>query len=189
MTKQQIRKHCLEARRAIPPQDAAAKSRAIAHRLESLPIFAGAAVILCYVASKDNEADTHGLIRARLAQGTTVLVPIAEPQGRLAWSQLRALDELAPGRFGILEPRPECRRIIPPPPGALVIVPGIAFTTQGHRIGYGGGYYDRFLATHPGPTVGLAFDIQIVNPWQTADHDVSVDFVITESRTYRGGRL
>ena len=102
----------------------------------------------------------------------------------MSWSELHALDELTPSPFGILEPQPEHRRIITPPTDALVIVPGIAFTPQGHRIGYGRGYYDRFLAIHHGPTIGLAYDIQIIAPWQTAGHDIPVDFVITESHTY-----
>ena len=185
MTKSEIRKQCLEARRAITPEDAAAKSRAILDRLESLSIFTNAPVILCYVSSKDNEVDTGELIRTRLGCSATILVPIAEPEGRLVWSHLRALDELAPARFGILEPRPECRRIATPPADALVIVPGVAFTAQGHRIGYGGGYYDRFLATHAGPTIALAYDLQIAGPWETADHDIPVDFVVTECRIIR----
>lgn len=184
-TKSEIRKRCLEARRAMAPQDAAAKSHAIAQRLESLPVFAEAVGVLCYVASKDNEVDTRGLIGARLERGIAVLVPIAEAEGRMAWSQLRALDELAPGRFGILEPRPECRRIVTPPPEAPVIVPGIAFSPEGHRVGYGGGYYDRFLDAPRGPAIGLAYEIQIVAPWKTATHDIPVDFVVTETQTIK----
>jgi len=185
MTKPEIRKKCLEARRAMTPEHAAEKSRAIAQRLESLARFIEAPVILCYVASKDNEVGTGDLINARLNQGTTILVPIAEPEGRMTWSQLRALDELAPARFGILEPRPEHRRITTPPNDALVIVPGIAFSPEGHRIGYGGGYYDRFLVNHSGPAIALAFDLQIADAWQTDNHDIPMDFVVTESHLYQ----
>jgi len=143
-----------------------------------------ARVFLCYVSSKDNEADTHPLIEALIQDGITVLVPIAKPKGVLLWSDLHGLEELEPGRFGILEPRAECVRIVEPPEEGVVIVPGIAFSTDCRRIGYGGGYFDRFLATFRGASIGLAFDMQIADDWQSEPRDVPLDFVVTESRIY-----
>jgi len=148
----------------------------------ALPEVRDASTVLCYVSSKDNEVDTHGLIAQFVETGRRVFVPIAEPGGIMLWSQLLELDELAPARFGILEPRPESRRISPAPPDALVLVPGIAFSPDGHRIGYGGGYYDRFLAGHEGPAIGLAFDVQIICSWETNEYDIPVKAVVTETR-------
>jgi len=185
MTKAEIRQHCLEARRAMSSQQVAAKSSVIIDQLKTLPAFARASAFLCYVSSKDNEVDTHGLIACLLKKRQAVLVPITEPGGRLEWSRLWALDELAPGRFGILEPAAAHRRIMQAPPNAVAVVPGIAFTPECDRVGYGGGYFDRFLATFGGPVIGLAFDLQIVSRAERASHDVPTDFVITESFIYR----
>ena len=168
----------------MAPEEVASKSRAIRERLERIPAFAEARALLCYVSSKDNEVDTHALIASLLKEDRTVLVPIAESDGRLAWSERRSLDELAPSRFGIFEPRPETRRIVSPPADALVLVPGVAFTRDGRRIGYGGGYFDRFLATYQGLCVGVAFELQIIDDFPSSAHDIPVACVLTESNIY-----
>lgn len=184
MEKKEIRKRCLEARQGLSQEDVARESEAVAHRLRTLPAFETARVILCYVSSKDNEVDTHLLIGRLIRDKKRVLVPVAKPKGALVWSELHGLEELAPGRFGILEPRAECLRIVEPPQDGVVIVPGIAFSTDCRRIGYGGGYFDRFLATYPGLSIGLAFDVQIADDWVSEPHDVPLNFVVTESRIY-----
>ena len=184
MDKTELRKKYLEARRALSPQDAADRSAAVIERLESLAAFKRARAVLSYVSSKDNEVDTHSLIGRMLNKGRTVLVPIAQPDRAMEWSKLETLDELAPGRFGILEPRMESRRLMAPPPDSIVIVPGVAFTTDGHRIGYGGGYFDRFLASYKGTSIGVAFDLQIMEPIEMLTHDIPVDLVVTESHVY-----
>lgn len=190
MDKARLRREYLEARRALTPAQAAGRSAAIIRRLRRLKVFREAREFLIYVASKDNEVDTKPLIRRLLKNGRPVCVPIAEPGGRIAWSRLIDLDDLEPARFGILEPRPQCRRIVPPPPAALVIVPGVAFTRDGWRIGYGGGFFDRFLAGHDGPSCALAYEMQLLDRLAPDPHDVPVDFVVTETRTYRRrGRL
>jgi 5-formyltetrahydrofolate cyclo-ligase len=184
MNKSAMRKTLLERRRAIAPEVAGAKSAAILDRLKALPELITADTVLCYVSSKDNEVDTRRLIEWLLGEKRRVLVPITEPKGKLVWSELHSLDELAPGRFDILEPRMERRRVVVPPEGAPVIVPGIAFAPDRRRIGYGGGYFDRFLAAYRGVSIGLAFDIQIVPDFESHSRDIPVNFVVTESRVY-----
>ncbi|HOZ46158.1 MAG TPA: 5-formyltetrahydrofolate cyclo-ligase [Candidatus Hydrogenedentes bacterium] len=176
--KDTLRKAYLARRRALSDSESAEASRGMVTRLQALDAYRTASTVLCYVSSKDNEVDTHDLIRAMLAEGKTVLVPVARPSGVLAWSRIASLDDLAPGRFGILEPRPECLRPSVPPVDALVIVPGIAFTPEGDRLGYGGGYYDRFLDGHPGPSIGLAFACQIAEQLPLSAHDRPVDALI-----------
>lgn len=179
-----VRAQCLARRQALPAGDVAERSARILARLEGLEAFQQAPAVLCYVASKDNEVDTRPLLARLLAAGRAVYVPVAEPGGALAWHRLGSLDELAPGRFGILEPPPGVRRIETPPPEAFVVVPGIAFSPEGDRIGYGGGYYDRFLAQHAGPRAGLAFNVQIVQELAPDRHDVRLPWVITEDTIY-----
>ena len=169
----------------MDPADAEARSAEVVERLRRLPVFAAAKGFLVYVASKDNEVDTKPLIRRLLKSIHPVLVPIAQPGGKLVWSRLRKMDELEPGRFGILEPRADARRITKQPPDSAVIVPGVAFSVDGWRIGYGGGYFDRFLADFGGPVIGLAYDVQITTYIENDPHDVPMDFILTETTTYR----
>lgn len=184
MDKDTLRKDFLVRRRAMSREDVVAKSASIAARLAQLDVLRAGSPLLTYVSSKDNEVDTLGIIRGAITGGREVLVPVAEPKGVLTWSRLAGLEELAEGRFGILEPKPECRRIVAPPDGAVCLVPGIAFTRQGYRIGYGGGYFDRFLAQFRGTSIGLAFELQLLQAVTLEIYDVSVDVVVTEKDTY-----
>lgn len=185
-SKQELRKRYLERRRAMSPEDALVKNRAILERLQGLEQFTSADTVLTYVSSKDNEVDTTKLIDMFLRDGKCVLVPITGPERQMPWSRLHALDELAPSRFGILEPEPHALRLTAPPPDALVIVPGIAFSPQGYRIGYGGGYYDTFMESHKGPKIALAFEVQMLDAVPKEAHDQPVDMVVTEKAVYRG---
>jgi len=185
MDKAEIRERMLQARRALADEVVAEKNRAIISRLEQLPEFAQAQAVLTYVSSKDNEVDTQGLIEDLLREGRMVLVPIAGRDRVMVWSRLLSLDELAKGRFGILEPPPEARRIMDPPGGAVAVVPGVAFTREGWRIGYGGGYFDTFLAGFAGTSIAIAFEAQMVESIPTDQHDVPMDMVVTEAAVYR----
>lgn len=186
LDKAQLRQTYLNQRRALSPQHAETASRAITMRLRNLPAFTNAPAVLSYVSSKDNEVDTHDLIQALLTRPMppSVYVPIANPHGQLTWSRLISFNELKPGRFGILEPPEECRRMAEPPPNAIALVPGIAFTPQGYRIGYGGGYFDRFLEHFTGTSIGLAFACQMLDAFPIGEYDRPVDIVVTESAVY-----
>lgn len=166
-------------------RDVIDKSAAIAERLKTLRAFTTARNVLTYVSSKDNEVDTHALIDWMVKNRTNVYAPAAQSDGLLAWSQIESLDQLAPARFDILEPIKDLPRSAVPPEDSVAIVPGIAFTPDCRRIGYGGGFYDRFLATYPGPSIALAFDLQIVDHIDSDPHDIPVDFVVTETQIYR----
>ena len=185
MDKHEARARHLEARKMLSPEDVETKSAAIVASLKTLPVFTLAPAFLCYVSSKDNEVDTHALIQWLLANDRRVLVPISLSKGRLAWSRLDSLDELALGRFGIFEPRPEFLRIATPPLKSVAVVPGVAFSLECQRVGYGGGYYDRFLAAFGGTSIALAYEIQIVSHFASEPHDVPMDYVVTESNIYR----
>ncbi len=182
--KAQIRKQCLARREASSPSDISNKSRSIRERLSALPEFRTASEIITYV-SKDNEVDTRLLIRDLLEQGRRVLIPISRKDGTLKWSSLKSLDDLGPGAFGVPEPPPDQRRIVEPANDALVIVPCVAFTPAGHRLGHGKGYFDRFLAQHRGTSVGLAFESQKIEHLPVEEHDIPLNIVLTESGCYR----
>lgn len=164
------------------------KSVKIQKRLFSLPEFEQAKIVSFYVA-KENEVQTEQMIKDAIRMGKRVLVPITDKQsGRLVFSELRDYDaELELGAFGVLEPKPEYRRIVSPAETEVIVVPGVAFDTYGHRLGHGKGYYDRFLrevfsAKSNVPSVGLAFEFQILKECPHTHGDVPVYKIVTEKR-------
>lgn len=97
--------------------------------------------------------------------------------------------DLHPGWRGVREPRPGRRRSVPPEQLDALVVPGVAFDRRGHRLGYGGGHFDRLLArVRPGTVVvGVAFGVQVVDAVPREAHDVPVDVVVTEAGALRAG--
>ncbi len=164
------------------------RSAAICGRLEQSRLFQDAEVLLTYVSAKDNEVDTHALIDLALAAKKRVLVPVpAERVGEMGWSRLQQRDDLVRGRFGLFAPAAGKDDLVLPPEGGLCLVPGIAFTTTGYRLGYGGGYYDRFLAAFRGVSIGLAFEIQLASELPITTLDQPVQHVLTECYWYEKG--
>jgi 5-formyltetrahydrofolate cyclo-ligase len=128
-----------------------------------------------------DEADTRTLITHAWERGVTVLAPAVAAGHLLRWSRIESFDLLAPGPYGILEP-PASAPIEMPPPHAVAIVPCVAFDAAGYRLGWGKGYYDRFLDGFDGPSIGLAFDCQEVPELPRESHDQPVDYIVTETR-------
>jgi 5-formyltetrahydrofolate cyclo-ligase len=131
--------------------------------------------------SKANEVDTRGFIRGLLASGTAVVVPIIERESRtLRLSYLRDPAVLVESTFSVPEPIgseiPARAEEIP-----VVVVPMIAFDRNGHRLGYGAGYYDRFLSCHPHlKKIGIAFSCLEVPEIPGDENDVPMDLIVTE---------
>lgn len=144
--------------------------------------------IACYV-SKDSEVDTRPLIRMALDRSKRVLVPVVKKGDiDLYFSEIKDLGkELAPGSFNISEPKPEYLR----PQGLdavdVIFVPGIVWDKEGYRLGWGRGYFDRVLRSLPGHvrSVGLSFNLQLVNQVPRDQFDIPVNTVVTESRVIR----
>lgn len=181
--KTQLRRRYRALRDVLAPEEVAEKSARIREQLFNLPVMRSASTLLTY-ASKANEVDTRHIIDQALKQGRHVLVPVLLSQGELNWAVLTDLNDLEPGPFGVPEPRPDRRPLKPPPAGAPVLVPGLAFTPTRYRLGHGGGYFDRFLARHRGVKIGLAFDLQMVPELPIEPHDIQLDFVVTETGLY-----
>jgi 5-formyltetrahydrofolate cyclo-ligase len=178
--KKKLRAAFLAKRRAMSAREHHEKSEAICERVARLPVFKEDRPLLCYVSSMDNEADTQRLIAQALAEGRRVLTPASNRDRTMTWCEVRSLSELAPSRFGVLEP--DRANAAPAPPEGLAIVPGLAFTLQGDRLGYGAGYYDRFLAAHGGPHCAIAFELQIAEALPREPHDVRLECIVTERR-------
>ena len=149
-------------------------------RLLALPEYAGADTLFTYV-SKPIEVDTLALITAALANRKEVAVPLCVPGTYdMEFYYITSTADLEKGSFGVLEPVPaRCRRV-PPEKTGLCIVPGLSFDAQGYRLGYGKGYYDRFLAGFKGVTVGICYAGCVQWNLPHGYYDKPVDVLITE---------
>jgi 5-formyltetrahydrofolate cyclo-ligase len=167
----------------------ASASQTIGARVEALPSFAAARVVLVTLPF-GSEWDTRQLARAALASGKTLVVPRVNSATRML--ELHAIGDLAAdvasGYRGIPEPLPTMPRI----DAAVidwVLVPGVAFSPDGRRLGYGGGFYDRLMSTlkPAAARVAGAFDAQIVARIPSAAYDLCVERIVTESRDLTAG--
>lgn len=190
MSKSELRKDVINARAGLPAAAVAEKSARILERIKALGEYRQSKVFMVYVDFR-NEVQTGFLIKEFMAGGKVVTVPVTDiANRRLTPSRLEDYPgDLVPGAWGILEPRPECLRPMEPVLLDLVIVPGVAFDEAGNRLGYGGGFYDRFLPrTRPG-TIYLApaFEMQIRADVYPGAHDCPVHILVTEDRVIHTG--
>jgi 5-formyltetrahydrofolate cyclo-ligase len=177
-SKQALRDAAKQKRRAIPEEEITKKSARICAYL--LEVIDGCDPVMAYV-SKPPEVDTHQFIRDLLREGRRVVVPIIEKETRtLRLSYLRDTALLVKSTFHV--PEPIGNEI--PAQGSdirMVIIPLLAFDRRGNRLGYGAGYYDRFLAQNPGVRkIGVAFSCQETDSVPGDENDVRIDIVVTE---------
>jgi len=185
--KQNLRKKILALRDALSQEERKKKSISIQQHLFSLPEFIAAKTVALFTSFR-SEVLTELMIRDALALSKTVVVPVTNlARRRLVFSRLLDYSEdLSPGTWGILEPKPDCIRPVAPEAMNMVITPGAVFDPAGNRIGYGGGFYDGLLASFHKPAVALAFSLQLIeNVPMEPGHDVPVDMIITEEGVTR----
>ena len=188
----QLRKDILAARNKLTQQEINTKSMAIQDRLLGLDQIHNHQSIFVYVSFR-SEVATLLLIDTLIELGKTVIVPITRvKEKRLDAIRItNRLTDLVPGYCDIPEPKEELctTAAIAPEIIETILLPGSVFDERGGRFGYGGGYYDRFLANVPKANrIGLAFDLQIIEKAPIEEHDELLDLVVTESRVIRGGR-
>ena len=153
-----------------------------------LPLFDSARCVLLY-SSKKGEVHTDGIIRSAISLGKKVALPVTIKEGNvLELYEIKSIEELSEGAFGILEPARNPERRVQPEEVELVVVPGVSFDRRGHRLGYGMGYYDSLLKKMKGYKIGLAYDMQIVEHVPDEPHDVAVDMVVTQSEIIKCGK-
>lgn len=177
--KGQLKGSINEKRNSLTKEEIQDKSEKIRDKLFSLLQYRKSKAVMFFV-SFNSEVSTHGMIREALKSKTVIVPKVANNE--IEPSVIIDFDNLVPsGKFGILEPIEAMN--IAHKNIDLVLVPGIAFDSEGHRIGYGFGYYDRFLAKVPKAIkIGLAFDFQVVDKIPSEAHDVPIDLVVTEER-------
>ncbi len=148
------------------------------------PAYQEADVILAYM-SFSSEVDTHFLIEGALKAGKRVAIPKCENHKTLRFYYITGKEQTAPGAFGILEPT--TKKAVDPEDGKkyLCLLPGVAFDENCYRLGYGGGYYDRFLTKYPKiPRIMLAYELEKTEELLPEGTDVPAQVVLTEVRRY-----
>jgi len=185
LSKKELRREVIQGRMALSEQEVSNKSNDITRAIINMKEYQQATTIMAYVDFR-HEVQTGEFIRKALNDGKRLAVPLTDMEGkRLVPSLLKEFPEdLTPGAYGILEPRPECLRPITPGELELVIVPGVAFDVQGNRLGFGGGFYDRFLPQTGKDCLWLApaFELQIQDNVYPDQHDCPVHILVTEDR-------
>ena len=178
--KQGLRQAFLERRASLEPAAREKASAAINNRLLESAEYERAATIAAYMPLAE-EVDVRPLIDRAMDAGKKIMVPrVNHQETGLDYCYLGSVDDLEEGPYGILEPAG------PPDSTAdldLIVVPALAFDMHGHRLGYGAGYYDRFLKTVEATLIGVSFDAQMIDILPVAEHDVAVDKIVTETRT------
>ena len=190
-----LRREFEEARGSLSPDERLAAEQAITAALFSRPAWAAAPLVCGYLPVR-GELQTLPIWERAAAEGKGYALPVTVTGAREGKMVFRSLPrfaprELIPARYGLSEPSEACPTLPPEDfTGALILVPGLAFDDNGFRIGYGGGYYDRFLHTLrereiPVTTVGLVFAACRTATLPREPHDIPVDLILDERRITR----
>lgn len=181
--KSEIRKNILSQRSKISFSKINKWSKKINDKFFSLPELKTSKKIMSFV-TKGKEVNTFALMERLLDEGYLLYVPFTRKDKiALGTAQINDLNQdLKQGVFDVLEPLKDIRDDNPPEDLDIIIVPGLVFTRDGYRIGYGGGYYDSFLAEHGSSSlkVGLCYSQFLVDEIPIEEHDIAVDIIITE---------
>ena len=176
--KSELRKQVLQEMKALPLEQKQAMDQALTERFLKHPFYQEAKTIATYL-SFPHEFQTQELIEQALKDGKKVLIPKTYPKGRMDFVVYDP-QQLVKTSFGLLEPQGDLE-VVDASQIDLIHVPGLAFTTEGYRIGYGGGYYDRYLEHFSGHTLSTVYPCQIQD-FISENHDIPVQEVLIDER-------
>ena len=171
-----LRKELLSLRRSIESESLTLKM------LEKYPAFLESETVFCYI-SAHGEVETHRLIEELLKEKTVVVPYCVDNDGNMIASQIRSMEDLREGSFGI--PEPVLPKEFPKEEIDFVIVPGVAFDKDGYRLGYGKGYYDRFLCDISPYKLGVCQKEFYIEKLPHGEYDIKMDNVIVIEKTTR----
>ncbi|MBU0455097.1 5-formyltetrahydrofolate cyclo-ligase [Streptococcus oralis] len=176
--KVELRKKIFQEMKTLSQEQKQAMDQVLTERFLQHPFYQEAKTIATYL-SFPHEFQTQELIEQALKDGKKVLIPKTYPKGRMEFVVYNP-QQLAKTSFGLLEPQGDLE-VVEPSQIDLIHVPGLAFTTEGYRIGYGGGYYDRYLEHFAGHTMSTIYPCQ-VQEFNSEDHDIAVQEVLIDER-------
>ena len=177
MDKKELRAYIREQKKTLSPEQIESCSRRLAERLFAEPAWRSAPAVYGYL-SFNQEIRTLPILERARAEGKRVAVPkVYGRQMRFIW--LDDFSLVAKSAFGV--PEPVVDEPVADDPAALILLPGVAFDRSGRRVGYGGGYYDRYLAAHPGhATVALCCSFQLFEHLESEPYDIPAGLVLAE---------
>lgn len=176
--KQALRKKIRQEMQPLPPSYFQQAGKAICQKIITTDAYRQSDCVFCFV-SCGKEPDTYPLLNQILSDGKVLAVPLCRSEGQMELRRITALSQLAPGAYNIPEP-PEDAPLLPPADVQLALIPCLAATRDGKRLGKGGGYYDRFLATYTGAVSLLCPQKLIQDDIPLEPHDILIPHVITE---------
>ena len=175
-SKQDLRAAVRQRKKAMTLEDIASRSELLCQKVLQSKAYLSAATVYGYLPF-NQEVDLLPLLRQAMADSKQVALPKCRGT-EMRFILMSDLSRVRRSAIGAPEPLDDSP--VASDPAALVIVPGVVFDRQGHRIGYGGGYYDRFLATEPNhPTIALCYSFQLTDHLETESHDIPVDTVFS----------
>ena len=178
--KPRLRSHLLDKRDGLSHDFMKIASKQIQKNLRKIEAFRNAEKIACYY-SIGSEVRTLDIIQQIISEGRTIALPRIV-DNELVFCVVKDFSELEKGEFGIMEPRKNCPIIND---FDVILVPAIAMTKDGQRLGYGRGYYDRFLTKHKTPTIVLEYSKLVVRNIPETEGDVPIQWIATEDEVIR----
>lgn len=177
-----LREKSKSYREGLNPVEKEKLDKKITNRFLNLWQYRDAGLILIYV-STDIEVDTHAIILNALSKGKKVAVPrCLEGTRKIDFYLINSLDDLLPGTFDVPEPDPQTSEKLSDFNGALCVVPALVYDSAGYRIGFGKGYFDRFLTATNVNTIGITYDACLFDIVPRGKYDKRVNMIITESK-------
>ena len=183
LQKQTLRRELLEKAATLSALHLAQSDEEILRQVLQLPQYKRSKTVFTYVSVR-HEVDTRRLIQQAFADGKQVAVPLCFGQGKMEARGITSFGQLYPAAFGLLEPE-QTAPLLPPQSIDLIIVPCVACNEQGRRLGYGGGFYDRYLTQRKGwDIVCLCREEFILEEIPVQKHDIAMPYVVSETRIF-----
>jgi len=172
-----------QKRQAILPEEKKTLDAKICKNFLSLASYRYADTIMLFF-PKSDEPDTVPIIERALSDGKKVALPRCREHSQMDFFVIRSLDDLEAGKFGIPAPREYCELVDPNDRrrfgNTVIAVPGIVFDKSGHRIGYGKGFYDRYISAYKGNTVGICYSFLLKDTIPHGKYDTPVNALVTD---------
>ncbi len=179
MTKQELRALIASEVKALSSDYCERADSAICRTVQETELYKNARTMFCYIGT-DREIDTRALLNAALKDGKRLALPLCVGKGIMEAREIRSLDDLVSGKFGIPAPADTCPEIAPAE-FDLVIVPCSTGNRKGQRLGYGGGFYDRYLSRTNCPRMLLCREQLVKDEIPVEEHDLRMDYIATEN--------
>ena len=182
--KPRLRNHLLEKRDGLSHDFMTISSKQIQRNLKKIEVFRNAEKVAGYY-SIGSEVRTLDIIQQMISEGRTMALPRVT-DNELVFCAVKNFEELQKGEFGIMEPRKNCPTV---EDFDVILVPAVAMMRTGQRLGYGRGYYDRFLSKHKTPTIALEYSKLVVRNIPKSEGDIPIQWIVTEDEVIRTSKV